>query len=148
MWGDRWRAADEFLSRTIRHLSLVIDASSEARQLLRPPLWPVGNNSNICGHALVADPEILNSAGNLVEGGRDWCVAWALLCKAESVVWGALLWELAVGVSVIQGPNPFQYLIELYELRVFPMGWVNHCYELYVPKISISAIVGSATLGS
>lgn len=144
-WGDRWKAADESLGRVIRHLGQVVDSSTDARRLLRPPLWPVESRSNICGDVLVADPEILKRAGNLTQGGRDWCVAWALLCKAEFVVWNALLWELAVGARAIQGPSPFQYLLELYDLGTFPMGWVDDRYELYVPKVSIGTSAGLST---
>lgn len=136
-WGNRWKAADESIGRVIHYLTQIVNSSPDAQHLLRPPLWPVENCSNICGQNLVADSEILRNEGNLKPGERDWCVAWALLCKAEIHVWNALLWELAVGVSIIQRPNPFQYLLDLYELGTFPMGWADNRYELYVPKISM-----------
>jgi hypothetical protein len=115
-------------------LTQLIDSSQDAQHLLRPPLWPVPNQSNICGQVLIGNSEILTNLLALTPGGQDWCVAWALLCKAEDRIWNALLWELAFGVGLIHGPNPFQYLLDLYELRVFPMGWADNRYELYLPR--------------
>lgn len=146
-WGDRWKAADESIGRIIRYLIQVVNSSPDARLLLRPPLWPVAHHINICGQTIIADSDLLNKAG-VTPGGRDWCVAWALLCRAEACIWHALLWELALGVRVIQGPNPFQYLLDMYELRTFPMGWADNCYELYAPKTPIGAAVTSTAPSS
>jgi hypothetical protein len=72
----------------------------------------------------------------LIADERDRCVAWVLLCDADSHAWHALLWELALGVNVVNCPNPFEPLVELYELGYFPMGWTGNSYELYVPLLS------------
>lgn len=135
-WGDRWNVTDQSLGRVVRNLRQIVMSNSEARHLLRPPLWPLEGNPDVCGYALVADPAVLKRRRDLTVGGRDWCVAWGLLCKAEIAVWNALLWELAAGVGAIQEPNPFQDLLDLYQLGVFPMGCVGYNYELYVAKIS------------
>lgn len=137
-WGDRWKAAEEYLGRISHRLHQAIDSSADARRLLRPPLWPVGKPI-VCGEPLFADADFLIRTANVKPGGRDWCVAWALLCKAEAYLWDALLWELARGVKAIHGPNPFQELLGLYGLGAFPMGWVGDSYELYLPKISTGA---------
>src|SRR5262249_59336362 len=114
----------------------IVNSNPQAQALLSPPLWPVPTHSNVCGQTLVAHPEILNQLAHLTPGGRDWCVAWALLCKAENDVWNALLWDLALGVNAVQADNPWQFLVDLYELGVFPMGWTHNDYEIFVPKAS------------
>jgi hypothetical protein len=134
-WGDRWSASENCLGVLIRTVTQAVESVPVARSLLRPPLWPVAGTGTICGHALVAHTEILSAQTSLIPGGRDWCIAWALLCKAESLFWGALLWELALGTNAIQGANPFQPLLDLYTLGIFPMGWVADIYELYVPTL-------------
>jgi hypothetical protein len=135
-WGDQWKASDEYVGRAIRTLGAMIESNPLARSFLRPPLWPV-EMSNVCGEAIIARHENLEAMPRLPPGGRDWVVAWVLLCKANDRVWDALLWELAAGADVVKGRNPFEYLLGLYELGFFPMGWVDDSYELFVPKISM-----------
>ena len=134
-WGDRWQAAEQQLGRVVQRLRGVVDANPDARLLLRRPLWPVEGISNICGLLIIADLNLPNPACHLPSGGRDRCVAWALLCKAQDYAYDALLWELAAGVGAVRGPNPFQFLLDMYELGAFPMGWADDHYEIYVPTI-------------
>lgn len=142
-WGDRWAASAGSLGRVAKALRCAVDSSDEALRFLRPPLWPFENLCNVCGPPLIADDAVLINALNMTPGGRDWCVAWALLCRAEFHCQNALLWELASALGLIEKPNPFLHLLKIYELGCFPMGWAEDCLEVYVPKL-VKRIVASS----
>jgi len=130
-FGPRWESAEKVLSSIVRELRAKVDLLPSIRPFFRPPLWPINGNGRICGEALVARPEVMTAELNIPHGGRDWNVAWGLLCQAEERVWQALFWEVAVGAGIAPEPNPFRLLLEIYALGAFPMGWDGDGYAVY-----------------
>lgn len=134
-WGPDWEGSSISVGRVIQMVRRRVDATAKARGMLRAPLWPIVPQANVCGGAFVADRERRKQVQRLIPDARDRCVAWALLCEAESRIWNALLWELAISAGVVEGVNPFEPLIELYELGYFPMGWHRGSYDLFVVEL-------------
>lgn len=144
-WGQRWNdVAGVAGGRAVQTLRVAVESNIEARNLLRPPLWPFIGQSNILGGAFVADVARRKQLSRLFPHERDCDLACALLSNVDSRVWHALLWELALGSHVVDIGNPFEPLIELYELGFFPVGVTGNCYDLYVPTLTDAQATGLA----
>lgn len=135
-WARRWNDAAGLAEiRSLRRLRTAVESSPEAQQLLRAPLWPIRNQSNVLGGTFVADSARDQQLRHLLSED-DFQIARALLGNADTRVWDALLWELAVGAKAVEGANPFEPLLQLYELGYLPIGLCNGSYELYVPELT------------
>lgn len=139
-WGERWRKAETSVGRAM----LGVDSVLKSNGWLRPPLWPHAELANLCGGSFIADLQRVAQLHRLIPAKRDRNVALGLLTRAESRLWDALRWELARGVGIADGSNPFQPLLRLYEFGFFPMGWVGNRYDLYVPQLSPAEQAGFA----
>lgn len=132
-WGTRWERSNRFIFRFGRLSEVRIESEPHARPFIGPPLWLRDLSMRVCGLTIIAHQERLKFLG-MKWGNNDWTVAWALLCDAESHLMAALTWEMAVGLRVLTGRNPFALFVELYELGVFPLGWAEDSFTIYVPK--------------
>lgn len=132
-WGDRWRASDLSRASVVELLRQRVQSSEHARALLRPPIWSIHGQPDVYEGHPVADDEAVEKLHRMGLQGRDRLVALSLLLRAGNVVLNAVFWELALGAGAVEGTNPFDSLVTIYELGYFPMGLVGNCYELYVP---------------
>lgn len=132
--GPRWNDSICVVGELSRLIGKQIQSDEHIREQRRPPLWPEVKFSNVVGEAIVAHWKRKHLIDRHCGCVSDRNVAWHLLCDAEDSLWNALEWEFARSYGLVDKPNPFLHLLELYELGVFPMGWVEDAFEVYVPK--------------
>jgi len=88
--------------------------------LIKPPLWPVSGQLNVCGVTFIASSDFEEKIFKKKLKIEEREVAWQISSEMEHDVWGSIYYQISNSTELEM--NPFFSLFNCYTQGLFPLG--------------------------